>query len=219
MQCRRPRFDSWVGKIRWRRERLPTLVFWPEELHGQYSLWSQTKSQTRLSDFHFHHPKEDVGKGRQWVWCWQGLLGGGKRDAPTPWFSPSQGTTTTATPAPATTSTAWASWPCVSTRSESMTAWWASSCTPWSMSGTRRTAPLWVSGPRPEGQAGGPAAPGPRLASPGTPPLGSTRRRDGERSSWCRGCESEFLPPSSALLPWVTPDGSAGLPSSASLLK
>ena len=27
MQCRRPRFDSWVGKIRWRRERLPTPVF------------------------------------------------------------------------------------------------------------------------------------------------------------------------------------------------
>jgi len=22
-------FDPWVGKISWRRERLPTLVFWP----------------------------------------------------------------------------------------------------------------------------------------------------------------------------------------------
>ena len=28
LQCRRPRFDSWVGKIRWRRNRLPTPVFW-----------------------------------------------------------------------------------------------------------------------------------------------------------------------------------------------
>ena len=27
LQCRRPRFDSWVGKIHWRRGRLPTPVF------------------------------------------------------------------------------------------------------------------------------------------------------------------------------------------------
>ena len=27
LQFRRPRFDSWVGKISWRRDRLPTLVF------------------------------------------------------------------------------------------------------------------------------------------------------------------------------------------------
>ena len=27
MQCRRPWFDSWVRKIRWRRDRLPTPVF------------------------------------------------------------------------------------------------------------------------------------------------------------------------------------------------
>ena len=26
-QCRRPWFDSWVGKIRWRRDKLPTLIF------------------------------------------------------------------------------------------------------------------------------------------------------------------------------------------------
>ena len=25
--AQRPRFDSWVGKIHWRRDRLPTLVF------------------------------------------------------------------------------------------------------------------------------------------------------------------------------------------------
>ena len=30
-------FDSWVGKIPWGRERLPTPVFWPGELHGLYS--------------------------------------------------------------------------------------------------------------------------------------------------------------------------------------
>ena len=27
LQCRRPRFDCWLGKIRWRRDRLPTPVF------------------------------------------------------------------------------------------------------------------------------------------------------------------------------------------------
>ena len=27
LQCRRPRFDSWIGKICWRRDRLPTPVF------------------------------------------------------------------------------------------------------------------------------------------------------------------------------------------------
>ena len=30
-------FDPWVGKIPWRRERLPTPVFWPGEFHGLYS--------------------------------------------------------------------------------------------------------------------------------------------------------------------------------------
>ena len=44
------RFDPWVGKIPWRRERLPTQVLWPGEFHGQrnlvgYSSWS-CKSQT-----------------------------------------------------------------------------------------------------------------------------------------------------------------------------
>ena len=28
LQCRRPHFDSWVGKICWRRDRLPNPVFW-----------------------------------------------------------------------------------------------------------------------------------------------------------------------------------------------
>ena len=37
-QCRRPRFDPWVGKIPWRREWLPTPVFLPGEFHRQRSL-------------------------------------------------------------------------------------------------------------------------------------------------------------------------------------
>ena len=34
-------FDPWVGKIPWRRERLPTPVFWPGEFHEVYSPWSR----------------------------------------------------------------------------------------------------------------------------------------------------------------------------------
>ena len=39
LQCWRPGFDLWVGKIPWRRERLPTPGFWLGELHGLYSPW------------------------------------------------------------------------------------------------------------------------------------------------------------------------------------
>ena len=31
LQCRRPGFYPWVGKISWRRESLPTPIFWPRE--------------------------------------------------------------------------------------------------------------------------------------------------------------------------------------------
>ena len=34
LQCGRPGFDPWVGKIPRRRERLPSPVFWPGEFHG-----------------------------------------------------------------------------------------------------------------------------------------------------------------------------------------
>ena len=40
LQCRRPGFDlPWVEKIPWRRERLPTPVYWPGEFHGLFSQW------------------------------------------------------------------------------------------------------------------------------------------------------------------------------------
>ena len=35
LQCRRPRFHPWVGKIPWRRAWQPTPVILPEESHGQ----------------------------------------------------------------------------------------------------------------------------------------------------------------------------------------
>ena len=44
-------FDSWVGMIHWRRDRLPTPVFLPGEFHGLTSPWGGKESDT-LSDFH-----------------------------------------------------------------------------------------------------------------------------------------------------------------------
>ena len=42
---------SLVGKIPWRKERLPTPVFRPGEFHGQYSSWGHKELDTteRLS--------------------------------------------------------------------------------------------------------------------------------------------------------------------------
>ena len=39
-------WGTWVGKIPWRRERLPTPVFWPGEFHGVYSPWGHKESDT-----------------------------------------------------------------------------------------------------------------------------------------------------------------------------
>jgi len=36
--------DPWVGNFPWRRERLPTPGFWPEEFHGLHSPWGPKKS-------------------------------------------------------------------------------------------------------------------------------------------------------------------------------
>ena len=46
LQCGRPGFDPWVGKIPWRRERLPTPVFWPGEFHRLHSSWGHKESDT-----------------------------------------------------------------------------------------------------------------------------------------------------------------------------
>ena len=51
LQCRRPRFDPWVGKMPWRKEWLPTPVLMPREFHRQrnlarYSPWSYKVTAT-----------------------------------------------------------------------------------------------------------------------------------------------------------------------------
>ena len=45
-QYGRPGFNPWVGKIPWRRERLPTPVFWPGESHGLRSPWGRKALDT-----------------------------------------------------------------------------------------------------------------------------------------------------------------------------
>ena len=45
LQCGRTGFAKWIGKIPWKRERLPTPLFWPGESSGLCSPWG-AKSQT-----------------------------------------------------------------------------------------------------------------------------------------------------------------------------
>ena len=66
LQCRRPEFCPWIGKIPWRREWLSTPVFLPGEFQGQrilagYSPWGRKESDVtkqltlkkkKLSFFH-----------------------------------------------------------------------------------------------------------------------------------------------------------------------
>ena len=50
LQCWRPRFGPWVGKIFWRREWLPTPVFLPGESHGQRTLAGYSPRDCKESD-------------------------------------------------------------------------------------------------------------------------------------------------------------------------
>ena len=55
LQCGRPGFSPWVGKIPWRRQRLPTLVFWPGEFPGY--LWGcKELDTTEQLSLHFTWP-------------------------------------------------------------------------------------------------------------------------------------------------------------------
>ena len=58
LQCRRPGFTPWVGKISWRRKWQPTPVFLPGKSHGWrslvgYSPWDLKESDT-TGRLHFH---------------------------------------------------------------------------------------------------------------------------------------------------------------------
>ena len=58
LQCGRPGFDPWIGKIPWRRERLPTPVFWPGEFHGLYGPWGRKESNTTERLSHTYDPSK-----------------------------------------------------------------------------------------------------------------------------------------------------------------
>ena len=56
-QCRRHRFNSWVGKVPWRRKWQPTPVFLPGKSHGQrslagYSPWGRKESDAEWVNEH-----------------------------------------------------------------------------------------------------------------------------------------------------------------------
>ena len=50
LQCRRLGFDSWVEKIPWRREQLPTPVFLLGKFHGQRNLAGYSPCGHKESD-------------------------------------------------------------------------------------------------------------------------------------------------------------------------
>ena len=61
MQCGKPGFDPWVGKMPWIREFQCSGL----ENSRDYIVHGVTKSQTRLSNFHFHffHGTGEVLRG------------------------------------------------------------------------------------------------------------------------------------------------------------
>ena len=50
LQCGRPAFDLWVGKIPWEREWQPTPIFLPGEFHGQRNLVGYSSRGHKESD-------------------------------------------------------------------------------------------------------------------------------------------------------------------------
>ena len=75
LQCRRPGFNPWVGKIPWTRKRLQTSVFWPGEFHRLYSPWGHKEADaTEQLSLYIAKPsvkeKKSNGQTRQWCDWW-----------------------------------------------------------------------------------------------------------------------------------------------------
>ena len=73
LQCRRPGFNPWVGKIPWRRKWQPIPVFLPGKSHGQrslvgYSPWGHEELDT-TEQLHFHRVEvRECGEWRRKSW-------------------------------------------------------------------------------------------------------------------------------------------------------
>ena len=65
LQCGRPGFDPWVGKIPWRRKWQSTPVFLPGESHGRRSLVGYSPQGRKESDTteRLHHLSNARGMG------------------------------------------------------------------------------------------------------------------------------------------------------------
>ena len=73
LQCGRPGFNPWVGKIPWRRERLPTPVFLPGEFHGQRSLVGYSLQGHKESDMTEKISLHKLWDSKRWVISKQGI--------------------------------------------------------------------------------------------------------------------------------------------------
>ena len=70
LQCGRPRFDPWVGRIHWRRKWQPTPVLLPGEFHGRRSLGGCSPQGHKESDTtEWLHFQGQQAKVRQVVTC------------------------------------------------------------------------------------------------------------------------------------------------------
>ena len=74
-RCRRHGFNSWVGKIPWRRKWKPTPVFLPRKLHEQRSLegcspWGRKESDTTDRLNNNNNLDRYIQKKKQLTWEW-----------------------------------------------------------------------------------------------------------------------------------------------------
>ena len=72
LQCRRPGFNSCVGKIHWGTDRLCTPVFWPGEFHGLYSRWGCKVGHDWAT---FTFTSISFSRGSNWGHTWQVTCG------------------------------------------------------------------------------------------------------------------------------------------------
>ena len=88
LHCGRPGLEPWVGKIAWRRERLPTPVFWPRGFHelnsprGPKELVLNTHWKDWCRSWNSNTLVTWYEEPTHWKrpWCWERLRAGGEGD-------------------------------------------------------------------------------------------------------------------------------------------